>query len=429
MHGPRSLSLLLPLFVAPIVGCSAGASKDDTDLDTQDTDAADTDVADTDVADTDLGDTDVVDTDVVDTDVANLCGDGTPAVDEPCFDAPSGYDGEGLIGAIAIADWDGGGADVIYGVYGSVYTLGGDGTGAFPSGRQIAGTSMGNPVEELRVGQLSADTHVDVVVGGTGSSGRVIFGDGAGGITYESFLNGEGDLHRVHVANVVGSSASEEILTSDTNGCGTLTLTSGVDNSSSFRDDYEYYCSSSAGVIAQTSPTQSSTVVAESTTLSVRTVRDSALSLVLGDATPFTLPANAVDMEAGDLDSDGDDDVLVLLADGTLKVMFSDGADDWEVFGADPWVSIPVSGSPTDLALGDLDGDGDLDVAIASTSDDAVHILVNDGVGSFVAAPIDLGVGARPGRITTGDLNQDSIDDIAVGTELGNEIVVLLSNP
>ena len=67
MHGPRSLSLLLPLFVAPIVGCSAGASKDDTDLDTQDTDAADTDVA-----DTDLGDTDVVDTDVVDTDVANL---------------------------------------------------------------------------------------------------------------------------------------------------------------------------------------------------------------------------------------------------------------------------------------------------------------------------------------------------------------------
>lgn len=428
MHGPRSLSLLLPLFVAPVVGCSAGVDKDDTDLDGQDTDVVDTDTEDTDTVDTDVADTDGGDTDVQDTDVASVCGDGTPAADEPCFDAPVGFDGEGSIGAIAIADWDGGGADVIYGVYGSVYTLGGDGTGAFPSGRQIAGQSMGNPVTELRVGQLNSDSNVDVVVGGVGSSGRAIFGDGAGAITYETYLGGEGNVARVHVADIVGSASSDDVLLGETDGCGVLNMTSGTADSS-YRADYEYLCSPTVGVIARTSPTHSGAVTAEGTALTVRLLTATTTDLTVGEGTPFTLPTGAVDMEAGDLDGDGDDEVLILLDDGTLKVMFSDGADQWEAFGQDPWVSVPVSGDPTDMALGDLDGDGDLDLAIAATTDDAVDVLVNDGTGSFLSDPIDLGTGALPGRITTGDLNADGVDDIAVGTELGGEIVVLISNP
>lgn len=433
MHAPRSLSLLLPLFVAPVVGCTNGGTKDDTDLDTQDTDVVDTDIADSDVVDTDVADTDLVDTDVIDTDdtdvvPVNVCGDGTPAVDAPCFASPAGFDGEGTIGALAIADWNGGGADVIYAVGGSVYTLAGDGAGAFPSGQQIPGSSMGSTILELRTGQLDNDAYPDVVVGGVGSAGRVIFNDGAGNIAYETYLNGEGDLLHAHVADIQGSLAPQDVVISDQNGCGTLSLMSG-NASSSYRDDYEYFCSPSAAVIAKTSPTQSSVVTVESLGLHVQDISVSALQLTLGPTATYTLPTGSEDMETADLDGDGDDEVLILLDDGTIKVMFSDGAGGWEAFGMDAWDSVPVTGSPTDLTVGDLDGDGDVDVAVASTTDDGVTLLVNDGTGTFFESPIYLGMGAAPVRITAGDLNSDGIDDLAVGTSLGDEIVVLLSNP
>lgn len=416
MNVSRSFSLLLPLFVAPLAGCPS-ATKD----------AGDTDATDTDVADTDVPDTDVIDTDVEDTDVPDVCGDGTPAANQLCFEEPVGYDGEGTITALEIADWNGGGADIVFGNGSSVYTYDGDGAGLFVSGTLVSSDGVGTTVREIKAGHMDADANVDLAVGGDGTNGSVLFGDGDGAVSYSGYLTGEGSMQHVYVADLVGSGPTDDVLTSSA-GCGGLVQTSGTADAA-WRADYDYLCQPNTGVIARTGAGHSSLVSIESTTLEVTVVSATTTAFTLGEPTTYTLPAAASDMDTADLDGDGDEDVLALLTDGTLKVLFSDGADGWEGPTSEPWVSYTAPGGATDVEVGDLDGDGDVDVALAATTDDAIVVLLNDGAGTLMPLPIALASGAAPTRIALGDVNSDGVPDIAVAVALAQPVLVLLSKP
>jgi len=74
-------------------------------------------------------------------------------------------------------------------------------------------------------------------------------------------------------------------------------------------------------------------------------------------------------------------------------------------------VSFNAGVGVTDISLGDLDGDGDLDVA-ARVASGRVHVLYGNGAGSF-GLYANTGVGTGTGGLTTGDFNRDGIDDIA----------------
>ena len=54
-----------------------------------------------------------------------------------------------------------------------------------------------------------------------------------------------------------------------------------------------------------------------------------------------------------------------------------------------------ISTSPFSAAVGDIDGDGDLDVATASLVDNSVTTLRNDGTGAL-STPATLSVGTGP---------------------------------
>ena len=140
------------------------------------------------------------------------------------------------------------------------------------------------------------------------------------------------------------------------------------------------------------------------------------------------------DIALADVDGDGDRDVL--LADAgrwgagtTLSVFRNDGQG---AFGQRQ--SFAAGANPTSLAAADFDHDGDVDVAVSNHGfwgeGTTVSLLKNDGGGSF-AAPAALAVGPAPRKIRAVDLNADGWPDLAVANDradaAGARVTVLLN--
>jgi hypothetical protein len=78
------------------------------------------------------------------------------------------------------------------------------------------------------------------------------------------------------------------------------------------------------------------------------------------------------------------------------------------------------------LKLGDLDNDGDIDLAVANIGSDNVSVLLGNGDGSFRPAA-NYRVGDEPISAALGDLDNDGDLDLAV-TNKGSDNVSVLIN-
>jgi hypothetical protein len=117
------------------------------------------------------------------------------------------------------------------------------------------------------------------------------------------------------------------------------------------------------------------------------------------DRIPGRTVANAV--VAGDLDGDGDPD-LVFGNAGTEAVLVNDGAGN---FSDETASRMPASADVTqDVLLGDVDRDGDLDLVVANEFAGPNHLLLNDGRGFFTAAPDAIPTRAAPEATRNADL-------------------------
>ncbi len=97
-----------------------------------------------------------------------------------------------------------------------------------------------------------------------------------------------------------------------------------------------------------------------------------------------SMPATSDPLELlpGDFDRDGDLDVVLTPGSGPPRLFLNDGSGNF-VLGADP---VPAGiGSVSIADTGDVDGDLDLDLLLASTR--AHYLLVNDGFGAFTEVP------------------------------------------
>jgi hypothetical protein len=128
--------------------------------------------------------------------------------------------------------------------------------------------------------------------------------------------------------------------------------------------------------------------------------------------------------EPGDFNNDGFPDAATgNVADSTVSIVLGNGDGTF-----DPQQVVPVGGSPHGLAVLDADGDGDPDIATANTSGNNVSLILNNGSGVFGPATHFESGGNGEYSLGAGDMNNDGIADLVVGTQSDQMMHVLRGN-
>ncbi|MCH2582408.1 MAG: VCBS repeat-containing protein, partial [Planctomycetes bacterium] len=164
------------------------------------------------------------------------------------------------------------------------------------------------------------------------------------------------------------------------------------------------------------------------------------VSILLAGDEPFVTSAIldpgfvAADMAAADLDGDGDMDlVLSRNYESSLTVLRNDRTALLTSLG--PPGPLMLTQDTIDLdnwephssALGDFDGDGDLDVA-AIDGEDRVIIVENAGDGTFTPGPVFRLDDAREMiSITAADFDEDGDLDLAMVAESSRNLLLLIN--
>ncbi|MFX0202969.1 MAG: FG-GAP repeat domain-containing protein [Candidatus Hodarchaeota archaeon] len=113
--------------------------------------------------------------------------------------------------------------------------------------------------------------------------------------------------------------------------------------------------------------------------------------------------------------------VLFLCQPALASPIFDNARFDFEA-GDGPW----------SIAIGDLDGDGALDMAVANYGSHNVSVLSGNGDGTFQRA-VDYGVGAVPFAVAIGDLDENGALGLAVANAgsfycMNNTVSVLINS-
>lgn len=144
------------------------------------------------------------------------------------------------------------------------------------------------------------------------------------------------------------------------------------------------------------------------------------VSLGNGDGTfsavsVYSVPGDATATKLGDFNNDGKMDVATVdCCSGSyvnqVNILLGNGDGTLQ-----PPTSYATGNGAGALAIGDLNQDGNLDLAIANSQDDTVSILLGIGDGTFQAQQT-YPVSGSPSDITISDLNGDGKPDLAVAS-------------
>ncbi len=128
-----------------------------------------------------------------------------------------------------------------------------------------------------------------------------------------------------------------------------------------------------------------------------------------------------MDVQAADLDNDGDLDIILANEFQPNQILFNDGSGTFTDMSL---TNLPqVTHDSEDIAVADFDKDGDLDIVFCS-EDDVIHeFYLNDGSGKF-----SLGAGRLPNStanaVLTADFNGDMYPDLIFGNAGQNRLLI-----
>jgi Ca2+-binding RTX toxin-like protein len=139
------------------------------------------------------------------------------------------------------------------------------------------------------------------------------------------------------------------------------------------------------------------------------------------------------DVSIGDINGDGKPDVVVAnVGSNNVSILINTTATGATTPTFAPTVEFPTGTYSSSVSIGDINGDGKPDVAVANYDSNNVSILINTtATGSTTptfAPTVDFPTGDRPRDVSIGDINGDGKPDVAVPNAYNNTISILLNN-
>ena len=143
---------------------------------------------------------------------------------------------------------------------------------------------------------------------------------------------------------------------------------------------------------------------------------------------PTNGPANGV--VAADFNGDGNLDLAVTNgtgnSPGSVSILLGNGDGTFQ-----PYFGYAVALDPREIITADFNADGYLDLAVAPYGNgggQAIQVLLGNGDGTF-QPPLNVATQVGPVSLTTGDFNGDGRLDLAVATVTNGGLTILLQVP
>lgn len=136
----------------------------------------------------------------------------------------------------------------------------------------------------------------------------------------------------------------------------------------------------------------------------------------------FSTDLTPADVAAADFNGDGKVDLAVATGNNSVSVLLGAGDGTFPTH-----VEYPVPGHPSSILTGDFNGDGKIDIATVDPYQSEISILLGNGDGTFQAHQEYL-TGLHPVAFATADMNGDGKLDIIVADYNDEKVAVLLGN-
>jgi hypothetical protein len=138
--------------------------------------------------------------------------------------------------------------------------------------------------------------------------------------------------------------------------------------------------------------------------------------------TNFAAGSSPISVTVGDFNGDGKSDLAVAnFNSNNVSVLLGTGTGS---FGTA--TNFSVGSLPASVTVGDFNGDGKSDLAVANFNSNNVSVLLGTGTGSFGTAT-NFTVGSSPISVAVGDFNGDGKSDLATANYFANNVSVLLN--
>ncbi|MCA9198762.1 MAG: VCBS repeat-containing protein [Planctomycetales bacterium] len=322
---------------------------------------------------------------------------------------------------LAVGSFGKNAVDVFYGL--------GDGT--FSSSVQTLAVG-GGPVLTVS-NDIDDDGDADIVVASALSDGiSVLLNDGNGGFLPYSFYAAGARTNSLAIGDL-NNDGVKDIAASNFN-AGTVSIFRGNADESGFStgtylEVSEFPISATIDGIALTDLDNDGHL-----DLISNDAEDDFVAILLGNGdftfqtgVSYTTAAYPYRMAVNDFDSDGFPDTVVANVHGH-QVSLHRGQPGGVFSGFEGLAPANSLLGPTDLAVGDINGDGFDDIAVSTRDDDQVRFLLGYGNGSFDVSNTSLTTTDSPYGISLADLDGDGRLDVAAVTNGGNTLQVWIQN-